>query len=241
MAASDEIIFPSLAFFLGAIGLILSYVANFYCGYVTTDVTITDPVNNTTSNPFPWRSGLWNFEDHDIYYVFSSNQFYFVRYYYCVPWSAHTRVEQDANWTAAQVFSVISVVLGSMTAIWTCCFLCADAAQMSRVWIFNIGVIYLAIVVCQGLTFLYFPSKACQNGTAIATHGNQEYQLDWNGCNRSSGANCSIASMVFYFVSSLLVFSAVSMSSMMDDNTRNANSAVRGRETKSGGQQRQED
>ncbi len=215
-SSKDEIYIPSLAFFFASIGLILSLVANFYCGYATTNLMITENVddNNITtssSTPFTWRAGIWNYEDHDIYYVVGSREIYFVRYFYCVPWKARTQVDHDGNWTASQVFSVISVVLGGSITVMTCCFMCSDIATMSRVTCFNLGIMYLVILICQGFTFLYFPSNACHNGLANASYGSQDFELQWDGCTRSSGANCSIASMVFYFVSSMILFSAVSI------------------------------
>jgi hypothetical protein len=224
----EEVYIPSCAFFFAAIGLILSLVSNFYCGYASTNITITELIdgNNITtatsepsslSNPLKWRAGIWNYEDHDIYYVqnivdLNSGEIYFVRYYYCVPWTSRTRITPDVHWTTAQVFSIISVVLGGCIAFTSCCITCSDTMTMSRSTMISLAFCYLFIVLCQGLTFLYFTSTICQNNaSANVTHGGDEYQLQWDGCDRSSGANCGIASIVFYFVSSLILLSAASV------------------------------
>ncbi len=154
----DEIYVPCLAFFFAAIGLILSLVANFFCGFANSTVVFTEQVDDAqvVSKPFSWRAGIWSFEDHDPFYVLSNSQIILVQYYYCVPWNGQTKVEQDINWTAAQVFTILSVVFGGLVGF-TACFISCTNSVSSRQTATIIGLTYLLIVLFQGLTFLYFP------------------------------------------------------------------------------------
>jgi hypothetical protein len=209
----DEIIVPLITLLFGTIGLILSIIANFNCRYTTSNVTFTETVDEKqVSTNYIWRAGLWNFEDHDVFYVRSSNSIAIVRYYYCVPWNSQTMVERDSYWITAQVFSVISVVLGGIVCITSCCLSCGLSSYDSTVsknTVSLLGFMFMFIVLCQGLTFLYFTSKACRDGSASAMHSNQDFELEWDGCVLASGGNCSIASMVLYFVGGFILLSPV--------------------------------
>eukprot|EP01083_Nonionella_stella_P060913 158854_1 len=217
MVFKEDFIDPSIAFFFATLGLVLSLVSNFYCRYVTFDVTFTELEDDekVSARDFNFRAGIWNYEDYNLYYVIGESQIFLTRFYYCVPWNSQTMIEKDTNWTAAQVFTIISVVLGGIVGF-VSCFICCTSSYTSRVSANIFGLMYLLIVLCQGLTFLFFTSNACQsnsssnsNNSATAIHANQNFTLDWDGCVRSVGANCSIASMVFYFIAAWILLASV--------------------------------
>lgn len=224
----NEIYIPFLALFFGAIGLILSLVANFNCRFISNQVIFTEQVddNQISTLPYAFRSGIWNFEDHNLFYVIQNQSIFVVRYDYCIPWkSGQTTVDEDAYWIAAKVFSIISVVVGGMVGMLSCCLICTSDGSntTTRRSISVLGWTYLFITLCQGLTFLFLNSNICSSEGGTAKHGNQEFELQWTiakdasavdgGCKLGSGGNCSIASMVFYFTSSMILFGSIWMTS----------------------------
>jgi len=221
MAPVEEVFFPSCAFFFSSVGLILSFVSNFYCGFASSTIEFTEQVDdaNTTSMSYRWRAGVWNVEDYDLFFVVSENQIYFLRYFYCVPWNSRTNVERDGYWTASQAFSVLTVVLGGIVGFFTCCVICSESQTSTNI-AYVMGMTYLLVVLCQGLVFLFFESNACRDGNGRTSQGNQEFELTWDGCDRSVGANCAIASMVFYFCASLILFTSVHMMRRQEENFR---------------------
>eukprot|EP01083_Nonionella_stella_P060912 158853_1 len=151
MVFKEDFIDPSIAFFFATLGLVLSLVSNFYCRYVTFDVTFTELEDDekVSARDFNFRAGIWNYEDYNLYYVIGESQIFLTRFYYCVPWNSQTMIEKDTNWTAAQVFTIISVVLGGIVGFVSCFICCTSYSYSLQVMHVKVTVVVIVIILLQ--------------------------------------------------------------------------------------------
>jgi hypothetical protein len=108
-------------------------------------------------------------------------------------------VDPDAKWKTAQAFSIIAVVIGGLAMCFNCCVICTTHPSKGYQCF---SFLYLFTCLSQGLTFLFMQSTACLNNPLADLEGNQIPEDIRVGatCNRSWGANTSIAATCLWFL-----------------------------------------
>mmetsp|Transcript_19790 Transcript_19790/g.24413 ORF Transcript_19790/g.24413 Transcript_19790/m.24413 type:complete len:234 (+) Transcript_19790:112-813(+) len=204
MSSRDDVGIPACTLLIGSIALILSMVGNFYCGYSSREAIFSSGTNAPLRFK-DYRAGIWGYQDFDIFLVASNGSIRANGYSYCVPYNKdiQTDIVRDTPWTSARVFTIMSAVIGGLTVVAGCFAMCADS-KTNSVLVKVLALSYFLCTLFQGLTFLFFSSVACDSGTGSITKGGVTYDVTIGDCKPTYGANCSIASVVFYFVAMLL-------------------------------------
>jgi hypothetical protein len=185
----------------GVIGLILSLVGNFYCGFSSRKVVATSVDNPNLSTEFTFNAGIWSYEDYAVWYSVGDGVLYYKVRSFCVPWNSRDDIVVDGRWMTARIFTVLASVLAGTVVIGTTCLFANDGSVDEAKFVF---VAMCLITLCQGLIFLYFPSNGCKDGSHISDQGDAKYLIEWDNCELSSGAVCAIVSTCFFFLSSML-------------------------------------
>jgi hypothetical protein len=109
--------------------------------------------------------------------------------------------DPDAKWNTAKAFAIIAIVLGTLLPC-VSCFM----PKFEK----PIGACLLLVCLFQGLSLLILESNLCKNNKLINS---------WNAiipdefedrrfpteCSRDWGYNCNIASVIFWFISGMLM------------------------------------
>lgn len=160
-ANSDKILIPPTAFLIGPVGLLLSIVSNFCCGYVVHMVSFTEQIEDDgLSNRFVWHQGIWNYEAHDASYDDEKGKWHLNTYNFsCLPWNEQSGVDKDGIWRVTQFITILSATIGELVLISSCLiFLTSKSKTYTRVVMNVFGYMYILIAFFQILTFLYFDS-----------------------------------------------------------------------------------
>jgi len=124
----------------------------------------------------------------------------------------------DGRWKAARGFSSLGLVFGGLALVnvfLTCCrkgWCCCKSSSFTRIRCCTttttttnstansqlVGTFYLLSALCSSLSLLFLHSNACQHNTIFNLM--QDHQ-----CQLSTGAKCTYAAMVLWFIASSLV------------------------------------
>jgi len=106
----------------------------------------------------------------------------------------------DASWKSAIAFSIIAWVTILCVAVGKCIMLCNNNPETTSTKLD--APCYILLALSQGLVLLLLNSELCKNNPIVA-FGEIEWQ---ETCSMSTGAKCTISSMVFWLAAALSSF-----------------------------------
>lgn len=108
-------------------------------------------------------------------------------------------------WVAAQAFSVLAAVIGGISGCASCCGMFRVDGIEGKMYALPLAVAFLLTTVCQGLSFLFFASKACDDIELPVDVKSNQFDLSFEpGCSTlSTGSIFAICGCVFWFLTTV--------------------------------------
>ena len=107
-------------------------------------------------------------------------------------------VSIDSKWKSARAFSVMALIIGGIVLFMNLLAGCMFPAKK----VYRLGAVsYLFCCLFQGLSLLLLDSNACNNNAMVDELEKSFSNLEFpDTCSMGSGAKCTIAATVFWFV-----------------------------------------
>ena len=183
--------------FLGVFSLLLALIANFWCQYASTTLTLTSAaLGNSTS--YPLYHGIWNYRYTNTIFYSTNGEAYAYSYYSCSKYGDY--IPMDTKWNSAKAFTIVAVCLGGIGM-----FLSCAALGISKFWK-PVSMLFFLATLFQALTFLYFQSSGCGGKPPVDYGGTTSDAISVSlsdGCGLASAAKIGIAATCMWFVAAL--------------------------------------
>jgi hypothetical protein len=194
MANYLPIVFSVIALLLGAPGSI-------YCK----TFSFTDE-NNSNNKVYV---GIFGYRSKEALYVedFNGDVDIYIRTY-CAPYNDlkdyyEFEYDVDTKWTATKAFAIISVTLGGILSIFSCCAPCVSVNP--KLWKL-LGIGFLLVCLFQGLSLLSLQSDVCTNNPIINALEQTRRPFNFpEKCDWDVGYKLIISSVALWFLAAFTV------------------------------------
>jgi len=151
----DDVELGFITIFSGVLSFFFTPFGNFWCKYASTTLIATSTISGISTN-YSFYFGIWNFRNSSFVVEVEQDITYEYEYLSCSGYG--DEITMDTKWNSAKAFTIISSIIGGAAVFLSC----AAVNEGYGKWLWPIVALsFLLACFSQGLTFLFFRSKAC--------------------------------------------------------------------------------
>lgn len=109
----------------------------------------------------------------------------------------------DSKWKTVRAFTIIAALIGGFSAVAMWFVPCLSGRIPKAIWFFMICVFTAVLPLFQGLTFLLFPSNACDKNSFTNGWAGVDFYED--ECEWAGGSTANVIAVGLYFVAGLVM------------------------------------
>lgn len=192
--AAPGVCYSILTSILAATAFLLCWSAEFGCSFIS----FTSKTG--FANPVTVQFGIWSYQ----FWTIATSVGGSVIFETCHRYPSSVNV--DGNWKAARAFSTMALLVGGIFLFANLISAClSPSRKTSRAE----APAFLVAFFFQGMSLLLLKSALCQDNSLIRQLQKDAGILGNNGvefqdtCSLSTGANCTIAAIVFWFLAAI--------------------------------------